>query len=97
MIVAESFFFLISITKYLFTILTYKQYMVLTLLTKIYSTYKTILTDLQCEILTLLTILSSTYNTIYIRYKNQKKRGEYDKFLLVNCTSNSKEKKEIKD
>ena len=71
--------------------------MVLTLLTKIYSTYKTILTDLQCEILTLLTILSSTYNTIYIRYKNQKKREEYDKFLLVNCSSNSKEKKEIKD
>ena len=72
--------------------------MVLTLLTKIYSTYKTILTDLQFKILTLLTILSSTYNTIYIRYKNQKKKkGEYDKFLLVNCSSNSKEKKEIKD
>ena len=36
-------FFLFSITKYLVTILTYKQCMVLTLLTKLYSTYKTIL------------------------------------------------------
>ena len=34
----------LSITKYLLTLLTYKQCMVLTLLTKPYSAYKTILT-----------------------------------------------------
>ena len=45
-------FFLFSITKYLVTILTYKQCMVLTLLTKLYSTYKTIL----------------IYNVRYLRY-----------------------------
>ena len=42
----------LSITKYLLTILTYKQCMVLMLLTKLYSTYKTIL----------------TYNVRYLRY-----------------------------
>ena len=46
------YFFLFSITKYLLTILTYKQCMVLTLLTKLYSTYKTIL----------------IYNVRYLRY-----------------------------
>ena len=55
-------FFLFSVTKYLLTILTYKQHMVLTLLTKLYPTYKNN-TYLQCKILTLLTILYSTYNT----------------------------------
>ena len=55
-------FFLFSVTKYLLTILTYKQHMVLTLLTKLYATYKNN-TYLQCKILTLLTILYSTYNT----------------------------------
>ena len=76
MIVAGSFFFLISITKYLFKILTYKQYMVLTPLTKIYSTYKTVLTDLQCE------FIYATNNTIlYLQYdlhtlqKPEKKGG----------------------
>ena len=45
-------YFLFSITKHLLTILTYKQCMVLTLLTKLYSTYKTIL----------------IYNVRYLRY-----------------------------
>ena len=45
-------FILFSITKYLVRILTYKQCMVLTLLTKLYSTYKTIL----------------IYNVRYLRY-----------------------------
>ena len=45
-------FLLFSITKYLVRILTYKQCMVLTLLTKLYSTYKTIL----------------IYNVRYLRY-----------------------------
>ena len=56
----SSFFF--SIARYLLTILTYKQCMILTLLTELYSTYKK-KTYLQCEILTLVTILYSTYNT----------------------------------
>ena len=47
--------FLFSITRYLLTILTYKQFMVLTLLTKLYSTYNTKLAILTySEILTLL-------------------------------------------
>ena len=70
-------------------ILTYNE--ILTLLTVLYSTlyiYKT--------------ATCTTYITDYIRYKNRKKEkgggggGEVWQ-ILVNCSSNSKEKKEIKD
>ena len=73
-------------------ILTYNE--ILTLLTVLYSTlyiYKT--------------ATCTTCITDYIRYKNRKKekgveggggRGEVWQ-ILVNCSSNSKEKKEIKD
>ena len=47
------------------------------------------------------TATCTTYITDYIRYKNRKKKrggggGEVWQ-ILVNCSSNSKEKKEIKD
>ena len=45
------------------------------------------------------TATCTTYITDYIRYKNRKKEkggGEVWQ-ILVNCSSNSKEKKEIKD
>ena len=88
---------------------TYLQCEILTLRTILYSTYNTKLAILTYnEIPTLLTVLYSTlyiyitatrttYNTDYIRYKNQKIKGtgKYGKFL-VNCSFNSKEKKEIK-
>ena len=67
-------FILFSITKYLVTILTYKQCMVLTLLTILYSTYNTKLAILTYnEILTVLTVLYSTLN-IYTEKKNKKKK-----------------------
>ena len=92
---------------------TYLQCEILTLLTILYSTYNTKLAILTYnEMLTLLKVLYSTlyiyktatcttYITDYIRYKNRKKEkgggaGKYGR-ILVNCSSNSKEKKEIKD
>ena len=83
---------------------TYLQCEILTLLTILYSTYNTKLAILTySEILTLLTVLYSTatcitYNTDCIRYKNQKIKGGGDVWqILDNCSSNSKEKEEIKD
>ena len=79
------FKFLFSIARYLLTILTYKQCMILTLLTELYSTYNTKLAILTYnEMLTLLKVLyftlyiyktatCTTYITDYIRYKNRKK------------------------
>ena len=47
------------------------------------------------------TATCTTYITDYIRYKNRKKEkgggGREVRQILVNCSSNSKEKKEIKD
>ena len=44
------------------------------------------------------TATCTTYITDYIRYKNRKKeKGGEVWQILVNCSSNSKEKKEIKD
>ena len=57
------FKFLFSIARYLLTVLTYKQCMILTLLTELYSTYKKKLIYNVRYILTLVTILYSTYNT----------------------------------
>ena len=52
----------LAITKYLLTIFTYKQCMLLTLLTELYSTYKTIL---------IYNVRYATNNTIlYLQYKN---------------------------
>ena len=79
------FKFLFSIARYLLTILTYKQCMILTLLTELCSTYNTKLAILTYnEMLRLLKVLYSTlyiyktatcttYITDYIRYKNRKK------------------------
>ena len=90
----------------------YLQSEILTLLTILYSTYNTKLAILTYkEMLTLLkvqystlyiykTATCTTYITDYIRYKNRKKEkgggGEVWQ-ILVNCSSNPKEKKEIKD
>ena len=68
-------------------------------------TYKEMLTLLKVQYSTLYiykTATCTTYITDYIRYKNRKKEkgggggGEVWQ-ILVNCSSNPKEKKEIKD
>ena len=89
---------------------TYLQCEILALLTILFSTYNTKLAVLTYnEMLTLLKVLYSTlyiYQTAtlltlritYATKTEKKKRGGGEVWqILVNCGSNSKEKKEIKD